>query len=124
MAGCDAHAAGGLHANTPLAKDATPPCGLCGQALSAPTVTTFAGERVHVACAERAARQAWRERQLLAGAHALIIVSSGAALLWLGVATLLLIAVLLAWGALHSRLHARFWHYAGRDVRRWLRGAK
>lgn len=119
----DRHAdAGGLfRARTPASPNPAV-CALCGVSLCPPTVATAIGTRVHLACAERAALQAWRCRRLAALAHGLIIVSVVAGLAWFGVGLPLLLALLLAWLALHGGLHRRFWHYLIRDLRRWLLG--
>ncbi|NTU85673.1 MAG: hypothetical protein HGA45_41120 [Chloroflexales bacterium] len=97
-------------------------CALCGAPLRPPTVATRTGGRVHLGCAERAARIAWRQRRLAALVHALIIVSVVGLLTLRGADLALLAIVSLAWLTLHSRLHRRVWHYVGRDLRRWLLG--
>ena len=95
---------------------------LCGTPLSPPTVVTTTGMRVHRACADRVATQAWRQRWLAALIHGLLILGTGVGLTLRGVDAPLLLAVVVAWLALHSRLHTRVWHYLARDLGRWLRG--
>lgn len=90
--------------------------------LTPPAVATTGGGWVHRGCAEQAAALAWRYRRLLALAHALTIVGALVGLAWCGLDTRLLLALFLAWLGLHLRLHARFWHYIRRDLRRWLLG--
>lgn len=121
MAFCDAHADAESRASAPQAKEATPSCGLCGAALTGPTVATSSGDRVHIACADRAARRAWRVRRAAATLHGLCIVGVVTWLAGRGVEAMPLFSLLIAWLAAHWRLHWRFWHYLGRDLRRRLR---
>ena len=69
-----------------------------------------------------AAALAWRQRRLLALAHALTIVGALVGLAWSDLDARLMLALFLAWQGLHFLLHARFWHYILRDLRRWLLG--
>ncbi len=107
--------------SAPLAKDGTALCALCGAALSQPTVRIPGDTQVHLRCAEREAAQAWRWRRLTALAHGLTMISVVGGLALCGSDAPLLFPVFVAWLALHSLLHRRYWHYVVRDLRRWLR---
>lgn len=104
------------------AGDADSVCCLCGQPRGQlPVVQTVSGNFAHIACADRAALQAWRLRSVLALTH------GGAAiaglLLWgamVGVTPLLVSLALLS-ATLHARLHRRWWQITARDLRQLLR---
>ena len=101
---------------------ASPPdtCRLCDLPLGEPSVRLTTGGRAHPACAERQAA-AWRRRRRRALCHlALIALSLLALTTWAGPSITLLV-VGLAWAALHTRLHRRYWRYTIRDLRRALR---
>lgn len=95
------------------------PCPLCGHVLVPPLVALRGGGQAHRACADRLALRAWRRRRMLALLHALsaVLVLIGLLGVWGRAPT---IALALGWAVVHYLLHARFWHYIFRDLRRRL----
>ena len=98
-------------------------CSLCRQPLGTlPLVHTTVGGMVHVTCADRQARQAWRWRTALAVTHLVALVLS--LVTWGNVlpSPLVLLAFLVALAASHVLVHRRWWYFVRRDLRRLLCG--
>ena len=104
-------------------SDGASSCSLCRQPLGTlPLVHTTVGGIVHITCADRQARQAWRWRTALAVTHLVALVLSLVACASVLQRPLVLLAVLVALSASHVLAHRRWWYFVGRDLRRLLCG--
>jgi hypothetical protein len=98
-------------------------CVLCHQPLGTlPTVHTTVGALVHITCADKQARQAWRWRTALAVTHLGALVLALVAWGNLLQSPPVLLAVLVALFASHVLAHKRGWWFVGRDRRRLICG--
>ena len=107
---------GDAHINSP---PITERCAICGELLaSAPTVPVRGGGAIHIACADRVAWAAWRQRWWAAlGELALLMLAD--ALLWrLGSATAYVAIGAVGGLIAHIVRHRRFWYYIRRDLTR------
>ena len=113
---------GERYPHSPVSASPPDACPLCDQPLYAPTVRVRGGGEAHLGCAEQQAAAAWRRRRGLALGHLASMAATLPGLAWWTGASSTLIVVGLAWAALHATLHARYWQYTLRDLRRaWRR---
>jgi len=99
-------------------------CTICGCDIQPgePRVAANSGVLVHLACAEREAAQAWRQRRRWALGHATLIASVVFVCWRMGGACDWLLALTGGWVAVHAILHRRWWYYLRRDACAFLRG--
>ena len=95
-------------------------CVLCGEDIdlhSEHHLPTTSGDAVHLSCAERDAKAAWRWRHGLALVHAISGVAVTTAVWLLDVHAWWLIALVLACS--HVMLHQRWWYFFRKDLCQW-----
>jgi hypothetical protein len=91
-------------------------CRLCHRPLDDLTVATTDGGRVHIVCADRSARAAYRARTIRAivsGVLGLAMCSRAEGWGWRAVVIVVLIAA-------HVLINRRWWRYTVQSARRWI----
>jgi hypothetical protein len=88
-------------------------CAICGHAIlsgAEPVVATTTGNMVHIVCADREARRAYRWRTYHAAASSGIVIVLLALVVHAEGSDVVLLALLLILAIAHVRLNARWWH--------------